>query len=163
MFPILCPQTQEMFKLSSTTFSVGLIAILAEGTRNNISLYVDGVFTAKAVGKLSLIQHQHKLQAVQVDGNSDDDVFFLASSSNGVRTDRFWKCTNVYHDGWFLPSYNDTSWPGPYVSNGNDGRNIIAPDAKWIGYQIQSNKLYCRRNATTGMETFLHTALIIIS
>ena len=82
------------------------------------------------------------------DGRSID-VSFLASSSSGFRTDKWWRCTNVYHEGWFLPCYNDTSWPRSYVSS-NIEKYFIAPEAKWIGYVGKSNKIYCRRYITIG-------------
>ncbi|XP_078361490.1 uncharacterized protein LOC144645827 [Oculina patagonica] len=106
-----------------------LIAIRAGYYTNVIMLYLDGVFTARATGSLALVKDQHKLQAVQVEDNSFW-VGFMASSSNGVRTDKSWRCTDVYHEGWFLPSYNDTSWPRAYAIAGDT--YFIAPDAKWI-------------------------------
>ncbi|XP_078362117.1 uncharacterized protein LOC144646410 isoform X2 [Oculina patagonica] len=123
-----------------------LISILAPN--ETIKLYLDGDFTAEAVESLTLVKDQHHLQAVQVGESSARDVFLLASSSNGVRTDGWWRCTNVYHEGWFLRSYDDSSWPIAYVVKDNTGAPFIASDAKWIGYGIESNKIYCRRNTT---------------
>ena len=140
-----------------------MIAILGARPTHNITLYLDGVFIAKAVGSLTVIKHQHKLQAVQVEDGPLFDVTFLASSSNGVRTDGSWRCTNTYHDGWFLPSYNDTAWPSPYVFPSKPGNNFIAPDAKPIGYLLKpSNIIYCRGNATIGEKTFLTYIYIYI-
>ncbi|XP_078361488.1 uncharacterized protein LOC144645823 [Oculina patagonica] len=130
-----------------------LISILGYYPTHTISLYLDGVFTEKAVGSMTIVKDQHNLQAVQVEDSPVTYVFFLASSSNGVRTNQLWKCTNVYHKGWFLPSYNDTSWNRPRVTFGNF--QFIAPDARWIGYLTRSNKLFCRRNTlntTVGKE-----------
>lgn len=125
-----------------------MIAILT-GNTHTISLYLDGVFTGKANHSLSVVKDQHEIQAIQVEDSSVSDVGFLSSSSDGVRTNKLWRCTNVYHDGWFLPSYNDTSWPRPYVFNSNSDKRFIAPDAKVIGYLLtKSNKIYCRRNTT---------------
>ncbi|KAL9980675.1 hypothetical protein ACROYT_G009288 [Oculina patagonica] len=112
-----------------------LISILAPN--ETIKLYLDGDFTAEAVESLTLVKDQHHLQAVQVGESSARDVFLLASSSNGVRTDGWWRCTNVYHEGWFLRSYDDSSWPIAYVVKDNTGAPFIASDAKWIGYGIE--------------------------
>ena len=117
-----------------------------------IELYLDGVFTTKAVGSLTVVKEQHQLLAVQVEDKiAQEDVFFVASSSNGVRTNRSWKCTNKYHQGWFLPNFNDTSWPEPYADDDNTRVYFVAPDAKWIAYLLaKSNKIFCRRKTTVG-------------
>ena len=122
----------------------------------SIRLYLDGVFTAEANDALTLVKDQHKLQAVHVEDSApSNDALFLSSSSNGIRTDESWKCTNVYHDGWFLPDYDDSFWPEAFVVGNNTRFHFIAPDAKWIGYVQFSNKIYCRRNTTTGKEGIL--------
>jgi len=118
-------------------------------------LYLDGIFTAEAEDSLTVLKkYQHKLQAVQVEDSLETDVLFVASSSNGIKTDEHWRCTDVADDGWFLPNYTDFSWLKPYFFDSNSHGYIIAPDAKWIGYERASNRIYCRRNLTTGKETF---------
>ena len=138
-----------------TFLLTGLISIFGRYPTDRISLYLDGVFTAKVYNTLTLIKHQYKLQAVQVEDRYHHYVSFLASSSNGVRTDESWRCTNVYYEGWFLPCYNDDSWPGVYVVKINTEYRFIAPDAKWIGYDKNSKKIYCRRKTFMGEEIFL--------
>ncbi|XP_078362112.1 uncharacterized protein LOC144646406 isoform X2 [Oculina patagonica] len=130
-----------------------LISILGNEATLEITLYLDGVFTTKAVGSLTLVKDQHDLQAVQVEDSSASDALFLASTSNGIITDERWRCTNVYHDGWFLPCYDDSLWPNAFVVYNNTGAHFIAPDAKWIGYVTISNKIYCRRNSTNELAT----------
>ncbi|KAJ7380809.1 hypothetical protein OS493_007191 [Desmophyllum pertusum] len=125
-----------------------LISIFGYKSTHIISLYLDGVFIAKAARKLTLIRDQHKLQAAQVEDRSANDVLFAASSSNGVRTDKWWRCTSQYHKGWFLPSYDDSSWSRAYVAGGT-GYHFIASDAKWIGNPFITKNTYCRRNLTT--------------
>ncbi|KAL9980672.1 hypothetical protein ACROYT_G009285 [Oculina patagonica] len=120
-----------------------LIAIrTAEVYTNIIWLYLDGVFTTRAKGSLALLKDQHDFLAVQVEGH-----YFVASSSNGVRTDKSWRCTNVYHGGWFLPSYNDSSWPRVHVHSRADETYFVAPDAKWIRCIVASgyNRIFCRQ------------------
>jgi len=118
-------------------------------------LYLDGSLTAEAEDSLTVLKKdQHKLQAVQVEDYSAKHVLFLGSSSNGIKTDEHWRCTNVFEDGWFLLNYTDNSWPKAVVQDNNTGGYFIAPDAKWIGYQTLSNMIYCRRSITTGKETF---------
>ncbi|KAJ7374033.1 hypothetical protein OS493_009363 [Desmophyllum pertusum] len=134
----------EQEKASNST----LISILGYKSTHIISLYLDGVFIAKAARKLTLIRDQHKLQAVQVEDGFAEDVFFIASSSNGVRTDEWWRCTSLYHEDWFLPSYDDSSWPIPFVGGDNFEDPFIASDAKWIGNVFTATKIYCRRNTT---------------
>ena len=129
-----------------------MITILAARLSQTIELYLDGVFSAKAAGELTVVKAQHELLAVYVkDKSVDADVFFVASSSNGVGTDRSWKCTNKYHQDWFLPNFNDTSWPKPYVDDNNTAVYFAAPDARWIAYLLaKSNQIFCRRNTTVG-------------
>jgi len=117
------------------------------------------MFTAKADLSLTVIKDQHKLQAIHVEDSSvGADVYFLSSSSNGVRTDSTsWRCSNQYYEGWFLPNFTDSSWPRPYAPVGDYNMYFIAPDAKWIAYLLaKSNKVFCRRS-TTGKKNPLHT------
>ena len=124
-------------------------------------LYLDGVYRAYTPrGILTIVRDQHKLQAVEVEDRSPDDVDvrFIASSSNGVRTDKWWRCTSQYHKGWFLPSYDDSSWSRAYVGNDNTKRyHFIAPDAKWIGNVFTAKKIYCRRNTTLSKQIYFIT------
>jgi len=118
-----------------------------------VELYLDGVFTTKASGSLTVVKDQHQLLAVHVEDKivESANVYFVASSSNGVRTNRSWKCTNKYHQGWFLPSFSDTSWPKPYADDNNKRVYYVAPDAKWIAYLLgNTNKIFCRRSTTVG-------------
>ncbi|KAL9980663.1 hypothetical protein ACROYT_G009275 [Oculina patagonica] len=122
-----------------------LIAILPSYPTDLIRLYLDGVLIATAKGCLTVIKDQHELQAVQVEDDSPRSfVVFKASSSNGIRTDKSWRCTNVYHKGWFLPGYNDTLWPRPFVDVHVGYTLFIAPDAKWIGHVFNSKRIFCR-------------------
>ena len=111
-----------------------------------------GFFTTKAVGTMTIVKDQHQLLAVHVEDEIvDADVFFVASSRNGIRTNRSWRCTNKYHQGWFLPNFNDTSWPIPHVDDDYKVVYFVAPDAKWIAYlRAKSNRIFCRRNITIG-------------
>ncbi|KAL9980673.1 hypothetical protein ACROYT_G009286 [Oculina patagonica] len=120
-----------------------LIAIRAKLDTNIIWLYLDGVLTTRAKGSLALLKDQHDFLAVQVEHSSKHYFVVMASSSNGVRTDESWRCTNVYHGGWFRPSYNDISWPRAYSRTGDT--YFVAPDAKWIRYITPSNKIFCRQ------------------
>ena len=129
-----------------------MITILATRSSQTIELYLDGVFSAGAVGDLTVVKDQHKLLAVHVeDKNVDNNVYFVASSSNGFRTNRSLKCTNKYHQGWFLPNFRDASWPKPYADDSNKVVYFAAPDAKWTTYLVtRSNNLFCRWNTTVG-------------
>ena len=85
------------------------------------------------------------------------EVFFLASSSNGINTDEQWRCTNVFDDGWFLPNYTDSSWPKALVVGSNTLAYYIAQGVRWIKYKASralstSNKIFYRRNLTTGKD-----------
>ena len=117
-----------------------------------VELYLDGVFTTKAVGTITVVKDQHQLLAVHVEDEIvDADAFFVASSSNGARTNRSWKCTNKYHQDWFLPNFNDTSWPKPRLDDNKKEVFYVAPDAKWIAYLLaKSSEIFCRRSTTVG-------------
>ncbi|KAL9980681.1 hypothetical protein ACROYT_G009299 [Oculina patagonica] len=135
-----------MERVSNSTF----VSFLGSKTTYIFSLYLDGVFMARTLGSLTRrVKGQHQLQAVQVEDSSADYLSFLASSSNGIRTTKNWRCTNVFHDDWFLPSYDDSSWPRVFVSGDNNNCLFIAPDAKWIGYALISIKMYCRQNTNS--------------
>ena len=134
-----------------------MIAIYALTENQTISLYLDGVFTARANDSLTVVKDQHERQAIHVeDPSADAEVYFLSSSSNGARTDdRSWRCSNEYHEGWFLPNFSDTSWPRPRVGAGSTF--FISPDAKWIGYSLaKSNRIFCRWKTTEGKRIFVH-------
>lgn len=132
-----------------------MISILGSHPNNTIRLYLDGIFAAEAVDSLTILRKdRHKLQAVQVEDGSAEDVLFLASSTNGINSDKQWRCTNAFDEGWFLPNYTDISWPKVFVVANNTGDYFIAPEAKWIGYEVVSNRIYCRRTLTTGKKNF---------
>ncbi|KAL9964324.1 hypothetical protein ACROYT_G027952 [Oculina patagonica] len=134
---------RRRFSTEEKSSNKTLITIRASYKTNIIRLYLDGVFTAITKGSLALLKDQHELQAVQVEDSSRDYVVFIASSSNGFRTDKSWSCTDVYRDGWFLPSYNPTSWPRAHAVT--TYTYFIAPDAKWIGYVSPRKRIFCRR------------------
>ena len=134
-----------------------MIAICASQASHTIRLYLDGVFTAEAYDSLTVVKDQHELQAIHVEDPSVDvDAFFLSSSSNGVRTDgTSWRCSNQYHEGWFLPNFSDISWPKPYADT--QDTYFVAPDAKWIAYLLaKSNRIFCRRKTTVGKRPLVH-------
>ena len=129
-----------------------MITILATRTSQTIELYLDGVFSARAVGDLTLVTDQYQLLAVLVeDENVDKNVYFVASSSNGFRTNTSLKCTSKNNQAWFLPNFKDTSWPKPYADDNNKVVYFVAPDAKWIAYLLaNSNKIFCRWKTSAG-------------
>ena len=129
-----------------------MITILTTRTSQAIELYVDGVFSAKAVGDLTVVKDQYELLAVLVEDKIvDNNVYFVASSSNGFRTNISLKCTNKFHQDWFLRNFTDTSWPKPYADDKNKVVYFVAPDAKWVAYiHESSNKIFCRWNTTLG-------------
>ena len=129
-----------------------MITIFATRASQTIELYLDGVFSAKAVGDLTVVKDQHELLAMLVkDEIVDNNVFFVGSSSNGFRTNTSLKCTNKHHQGWFLRNFSDTSWPKPYADDNNKVVYFVASEAKWIAYlHVTSNKLFCRCNTTLG-------------
>ena len=110
------------------------------------------MLSGKAVGDLTVVRDQYELLAVNVE---DEIVYnkvnFVASSSNGFRTNRSLKCTNKHQQGWILPNFNDTSWPNPYADDNNKEVHFVAPDAKWITYlPTTSNIIFCRWNTIAG-------------
>ena len=136
-----------------------MIAIRALNSGQTVKLYLDGVFTAKGDLSLTVVKDQYELQAIHVEDPSVDvDVYFLSSSSNGVRTDgTSWRCSNQFQEGWFLPNFTDRSWPRPYAYSGAYNTFFMAPDAKWIAYLLaKSNKVFCRRNTSVGKRNLVH-------
>ena len=129
-----------------------MITILATRTSQTIELYLDGVFSAKAVGDLTVVKDQYELLAVLVkDKVIENDFYFVAFPSNGFRTNTSLKCTNKHHQGWFLRNFSDSSWPKPYADDNNKVVYFEAPEAKWIAYLHESsNKIFCRWDTTLG-------------
>ena len=129
-----------------------MITILATRASQAIELYLDGVFSTKAVGDLTVVKDQYELLAVLVEDKIvDNNVYFVASSSNGFRTNTSLKCTNKFHQDWFLRNFNDTSWSKPYADDKNKVVYFVAPDAKWVAYiHESSNKIFCRWDTTLG-------------
>ena len=128
----------------------------------SIKLYIDGALAAQTFGSLTVVTDQHDLQAVEVKERSKSDAVFLASSSNGVRSDSQWRCTDIFYDGWFFPSYDDSSWLRANVVTYKPGAPHLAPDAEWIGYISGSKKIFCRRNTTLGKEIYILHAILQI-
>ena len=64
-----------------------MITILATRTSQTIELYLDGVFSAKAVADLTVVKDQYELLAVLVkDKVVENNFYFVAFPSNGFRT-----------------------------------------------------------------------------
>ena len=159
-----CVNVFEHFIKLLIILPIALIAVYASQASQTISLYLDGVFTAKADLSLTVVKDQHELQAIHVEDSSVGAVvFFLSSSSNGVRTDgTSWRCSNQYHEGWFLPNFTDHSWPRPYATVSNTF--FIASDAQWIAYPLaQSNTIFCRRSTFVGKRDLVHTIHQLVS
>lgn len=151
------------WQLLQTILFLALISIVGFRPTHIIRLYLDGFFIARGVGSLTLLNGHHRLQAVQVE-DSSTDVLFMASSSNDVTSDKWWRCSTDYHKDWFLPSFNDSSsrWPTAYVAYNNTSAPLMAPDAKWIGSIFSTNKTYCRRNTTLGTGRCVFCVLYIV-
>ncbi|KAL9980676.1 hypothetical protein ACROYT_G009289 [Oculina patagonica] len=145
---------RRRFSEKMETNNSTLISIVGFRPTHIIRLYLDGFFIARGVGSLTLLNGHHRLQAVQVDDSSTNvELLFMASSSNDVASDKWWRCSTDYHKDWFLPSFNDSSWPTANVAYNYTKAPFIAPDAEWVGYIFGTNKTYCRRNTTLGTDT----------
>ena len=133
-----------------------MIAIYAAIEDQTISLYLDGVFTARTDDSLTVVKDQHELQAIHLeDPTAEVEAYFMSSSSNGIRTDgTSWRCSKEYHEGWFLLNFSDTSWSRPEVDDGVS-TFFMAPDAKWIGYP-DNIRIFCRRKTTVGERILVH-------
>lgn len=80
---------------------------------------------------------------------------FLGSFSDGTVTDKSWKCTRTYYDGWNAPEYDDSAWPAAVDTRGQPDATWgaitgVASNAKWIwsgSYSTvgSSVTVYCRK------------------
>ncbi|KAK6173566.1 hypothetical protein SNE40_016991 [Patella caerulea] len=70
--------------------------------------------------------------------------------SNGVKTDRTWKCSATYEYGWETPEFNDGYWPYAVLPDFDWGSQPAALNgrAQWIwttGFWGQDTTVYCRK------------------
>ena len=77
---------------------------------------------------------------------------FIASFSNGVATDKSWKCSNTHYPGWSAQGFDDSTWPAA-VEHGVNGGGLwktklegIATSAQWIWTANiwGDDEVYCR-------------------
>ena len=75
----------------------------------------------------------------------------LGSTSNGLLTNKTWKCNSDLYHGWTSPDFDDRDWPLAKVV-GNHGDKPwetidgIAETAKWIWANEDQDIVYCRLN-----------------
>ena len=77
---------------------------------------------------------------------------FIASFSNGIVTDKTWKCATRSPRNWYATDFDDGQWPAATEHSDNSGNekvNGIAAKAKWIGPSDRfARYFYCRRRMT---------------
>ena len=80
-----------------------------------------------------------------------DKSGILGSTSNGLLTNKTWKCSSDLYHGWTSPDFDDRDWPLAKVV-GNHGDEPwetidgIAETAKWIWANEDQDIVYCRLN-----------------
>ncbi|ESO97219.1 hypothetical protein LOTGIDRAFT_239159 [Lottia gigantea] len=143
--------------------SLALFAVLAIGAQsaitgfatcdNNMKFYADGVLKASnndwTVASAVTIPDNTEVVAVYC---KDLHVVggIKVALSNGIKTDKSWKCTTKYVPNWNKPGFDDSAWSVPTVPNFNWGTrpSQLNGKAEWIwtsGWSGQHKDVYCRK------------------
>ena len=114
--------------------------------------YNDGTWNA---GKWFSFPNETKVITVFVDNEPNGFGGFLGVFSNGLVTDRSWKCNETSitpDDGWEQTNLTDNTWPNAFVRHNNSGRHNsahvygIPKDVHWISVENHyATKFTCRR------------------
>ena len=92
-----------------------------------------------------------KIVAVSVYHETGSPSGFLGVFSNGVVTDRSWKCkrNNSPENGWEQTNFSDDAWPYAHVMSYNNSVSKvigIPSNTHWIRpAHDRTNRFYCRR------------------
>ena len=75
---------------------------------------------------------------------------FLASATNGLRTDTTWKCSSAEETGWKLCNFDDSHWSNAVSREENTGstwwyRSEISDHAHWIWDSTELLNAFCRK------------------
>ena len=140
--------------LSFFTDFVGVLAGI-----ENLTVFADGCLVGHNNGiwdaaKWISFSSQTKIIAVSVYNEPKWAGGFLGVFSNGVVTDRSWKCkeANSPEDGWEQSSFNDDAWPDAYMSFNNSViRSYGIPSSiYWIHpANNRAVRFFCRRRFNT--------------
>jgi len=162
---------QEFFKVSplrnfslslclfflSLSFFTDFVGVLA-GIKN-LTVFADGCLVGHNNGiwhaaKWISFSGQTKIIAVSVYNEPKWAGGFLGVFSNGVVTDRSWKCkeANSPEDGWEQTSFNDDAWPDAYMSfNNSVTRSYGVPSSTYWIHPANNRavRFFCRRRFST--------------
>lgn len=83
----------------------------------------------------------------------------VASLSNGMVTDKQWKCTTQYEHGWNMPTFDEYGWIAAIEHETNSHSEPVIPYGQkmdivegakfiWTEDQYQDKNIYCRRRLT---------------
>ena len=143
------------FILSS--FFADFVGVLA-GIKN-LTVFADGCFVGHNHGiwdaaRWISFSSETKIIAVSVYNEPGFFGGFLGVFSNGVVTDRSWKCieTNNPENGWEQTSFNDDAWPHAYMSSNNSVVRAygVPSNNYWIHPANDGAiRFFCRRRFST--------------
>ena len=142
------------FVIIIIVFFADFVGVLA-GIRN-LTVFADGCFVGHNNGiywraaKWISFSSETKIIAVSVYNELEWPGGFLGVFSNGVVTDRSWKCleTNNPGNGWEQTSFNDDAWPQAYMSYNNSEIRAYGIPASTYWIHPANNraiKFFCRR------------------
>jgi len=142
----LCTRTTQ----TNTKDFVGVLAGMKD-----LTVFADGRLVGHNngiwdVARLISFSSETKIIAVSVYNEPEYLTGFLGVFSNGVVTDRSWKCinTNSPGKGWEQTNFNDDAWPHAYMSYNNSVRRAygIPSSIYWINPVIDNAiRFFCRR------------------
>jgi len=84
----------------------------------------------------------------------------IASLSNGVVTDKTWKCTTSLENGWNMRNFDEFGWTSAVEHETNSHTSVVLPygektdiaaDAKfiWTTDNYEEKEIYCRKTLVT--------------
>ena len=120
-------------------------------------IYIDGTEVGRTL-------HSGKIWSEQITANAKTIAIYchnefrvaglIASFSNGLTTDKTWRCSHDSVDDWYKENFDDSDWDRAYVIQANNGRGETWPkdeefpdNAKWIwggNAMAEDASSYCR-------------------
>jgi len=153
ILPLRCFWFVTFFILSLLSFYADFVGVLAG--MKDLTVFADGRLVGHNngiwdVARLISFSSETKIIAVSVYNEPEYLTGFLGVFSNGVVTDRSWKCinTNSPGKGWEQTNFNDDAWPHAYMSYNNSVRRAygIPSSIYWINPVIDNAiRFFCRR------------------
>ncbi|ESO04725.1 hypothetical protein HELRODRAFT_172400 [Helobdella robusta] len=89
--------------------------------------------------------------ALKMYNNEFSGGFIASTPDDYILTNKTWKCTLEYYDGWYKIHYNDSLWPDAKLQSWDKDAKLLtyfSPNAKWIidSTDCKSCLFFCRKS-----------------